>query len=213
VDDEPGTRTARKRQAIMAAATEAFLRGGYRGTSMDEIAAAAGVSKQTVYKQFSDKERLFVEIVTGTVAGAGDAVHDGVRDLHDTGDVVTDLHDLARSQLGLVMRPQVLRLRRLVIAEAARFPELGRTFYERGVGRTTAALAEAFGALDARGLLRVPDPALAADHFNWLVMAAPVNRAMLLGLDDAPDPADLRRWAREGVGAFLAVYGVRDETA
>lgn len=213
MDPEPETRTARKRQAIMAAATEAFLRGGYRGTSMDEIAAAAGVSKQTVYKQFSDKERLFVEIVTGTVAGAGDPVHDGVRGLRHSDDPAADLHALARRQLGLVMRPQVLRLRRLVIAEAARFPELGRAFYERGVGRTTAALAEAFAALEARGLLRVPDPALAADHFNWLVMAAPVNRAMVLGLDEAPDPADLRRWADDGVTAFLVLYGVRPDPA
>src|SRR4051812_6942538 len=63
VDDEPEGRTARKRRAIVEAATRAFLAGGYRGTSMDEIAAAAGVSKQTVYKQFVDKQRLFVEIV------------------------------------------------------------------------------------------------------------------------------------------------------
>jgi AcrR family transcriptional regulator len=66
----------------MEAAAQAFLTGGYRGTSMDEIAAAAGVSKQTVYKQFVDKQRLFVEIVTGTVAVAGDLVHDEVRALH-----------------------------------------------------------------------------------------------------------------------------------
>ena len=57
---EPSTR---KRRAIIEAATTAFLRNGYLGTSMDEIAALAGVSKQTVYKHFADKERLFSEIV------------------------------------------------------------------------------------------------------------------------------------------------------
>jgi TetR/AcrR family transcriptional regulator, mexJK operon transcriptional repressor len=191
----------------MEAATEAFLTGGYRGTSMDEIAAAAGVSKQTVYKQFVDKQRLFVEIVTGTVAVAGDPVHDEVRGLHRTEDLAADLRALARRQLELVMRPQVLRLRRLVISEAARFPELGAAFYENGAGRTTAALAAAFAALDARGLLRVPDPEMAADHFNWLVMAAPVNRAMLLGRDEAPEPAELDRRAAEGVRTFLAAFG------
>jgi TetR/AcrR family transcriptional repressor of mexJK operon len=207
VDDEPEGRTARKRRAIVEAATGAFLAGGYRGTSMDEIAAAAGVSKQTVYKQFVDKQRLFVEIVTGTVAVAGDPVHDEVGGLPATEDLAADLRALARRQLELVMRPQVLRLRRLVISEAARFPELGAAFYEHGAGRTTAALAAAFAALDARGLLRVPDPAVAANHFNWLVMAAPVNRAMLLGRDEAPEPAELDRWAGEGVRTFLAAFG------
>jgi TetR/AcrR family transcriptional repressor of mexJK operon len=205
--DVEETRTARKRRAIMDAATEAFLRGGYRGTSMDEIAAAAGVSKQTVYKQFADKERLFVEIVTGTVAVAGDPVHDEVRALRDSTDPVADLHALARRQLQLVMRPQVLRLRRLVIAEAGRFPELGRAFYEQGAGRTTAALAGSFAALHDRGLLRVPDPAVAADQFNWLIMSAPVNRAMLLGREEAPPPADLDRWVADGLRTFMAAFG------
>ena len=63
----PERRSDRKRRAILEAATEAFLRHGFLGTSMDEIAAAAAVSKQTVYKHFSDKESLFREIVTTTV--------------------------------------------------------------------------------------------------------------------------------------------------
>src|SRR5437868_81719 len=56
--EDPG-RSARKRRAIMEAATTLFLRNGYQGTSMDDIAAAAAVSKQTVYKNFGDKGRLF----------------------------------------------------------------------------------------------------------------------------------------------------------
>jgi len=68
------TRTARKRRAILDAATTLFLREGYLATSMDQIAAAASVSKQTVYKQFADKQSLFREIVTGTVAEVSDPV-------------------------------------------------------------------------------------------------------------------------------------------
>ena len=55
--------SVRKRRAILAAAATVFLQKGYLGTSMDEVAALASVSKQTVYKHFSDKERLFAEIV------------------------------------------------------------------------------------------------------------------------------------------------------
>src|SRR4051812_25514153 len=128
-------RSGRRRRAIAEAATVAFLRNGYRGTSMDEIAAAAGVSKQTVYKHFTDKERLFTEIVVETVAHASDPVHEEVRRLGDSGNLEADLRDLARRQLALVMRPRLLQLRRLVIGESARFPELGRVFHEQGPGR------------------------------------------------------------------------------
>src|SRR5580700_10175835 len=63
-------RSARKRRAIMDAATTLFLRNGYQGTSMDEIAALAAVSKQTVYKNFADKQQLFSHIVLGAAARA-----------------------------------------------------------------------------------------------------------------------------------------------
>jgi AcrR family transcriptional regulator len=202
---EGETRSARKRRAIMDAATTVFLRNGYVGTSMDEVAALAAVSKQTVYKHFADKESLFAEIVTGTVDEAGDRVHAEVLQLADSGDVEADLRDLARRQLKLVMRPRVLRLRRLVIGEVGRFPELGRTFYERGPGRTMDALAAAFARLAEQRKLKVDDPALAAEHFNWLVMSIPHNRAMLLGDDEQPD---LDRYADEGVRVFLAAYQV-----
>jgi TetR/AcrR family transcriptional repressor of mexJK operon len=201
---DAGPRSARKRAAILHAATTVFLRNGYVGTSMDEIAALAAVSKQTVYKHFADKESLFSEIVTGTVDEAGDRVHAEVLALADSGDVAADLRDLARRQLALVMQPRVLQLRRLVIGEAGRFPELGRTFYERGPGRTLEALSAAFARLAAAGALKLDDPAVAAEHFNWLVMSIPLNRAMLLGDDEQPD---LDRYADEGVRVFLAAYG------
>src|SRR4051812_36075772 len=202
--DEP--RSARKRRAILDAATEVFLRNGFRGTSMDEVAARAAVSKQTVYKHFADKERLFQEIVTTTVDAASDPVHAEVRSLKDSGDLEADLRDLARRQLTKVMQPRLLALRRLVIAESGRFPELGRLFYERGPGRTIAVLADTFERLAARGVLEVEDPQLAAAHFNWLIMSSPLNEAMLLGREKPPPAAELDRHVRAGVRVFLAAY-------
>jgi AcrR family transcriptional regulator len=187
-------------------ATEAFLNNGYLGTTMDVIAAAAHVSKQTLYKEFADKEALFGAIVATTVDEVGDSVLDEVGDLGESADVEADLLEVARRQLTMVLQTRLIRLRRLVIGEASRFPELGRMFYERGQARSLAALATAFERLGARGALRVDDPALAAAHFNWLVMSAPVNQAMLLG-DDAPTHEDLERHAAGGVRAFLAAYG------
>jgi AcrR family transcriptional regulator len=205
-NDSPAEpRSVRKRQAILEAATTAFLSNGYLGTSMDEIAALAAVSKQTVYKHFADKQRLFSEIVVTTVNEAGEPTVDEVVNLRDSGDVEADLRDLARRLLARVMQPRLLQLRRVVIGEAGRFPELGRTFYELGPGRTVDALAAAFERLAERGVLELDDPQLAAAHFNWLIMSIPLNQAMLFGQDEPP--AELDRYADAGVRVFLAAYG------
>jgi AcrR family transcriptional regulator len=199
-------RSARKRRAIIEAATTAFLEHGYRGTSMDSVAAAAGVSKQTVYQHFGDKQRLFRELIAATVQEASDPVYDEVRRLADSGQLEHDLRDLARRLLRLVLQPAMMRLRRLVIAEAQRFPDLGRVFYDLGPGRTIAALADTFAELHRHRRLDAPDATLAATQFNWLVMAAPLNRAMLLGHDDAPTSREINKWAAAGVRTFLAAY-------
>lgn len=208
-DTRPEGRTARKRRAVLDAGTTLFLRNGYRGTSMDEIAALAAVSKQTVYKQFADKERLFSEIVTSTVEEVAEPIHNAVLELQDSGDLEADLRGLARQLLGRVMQPKILQLRRLVIGEAGRFPELGRAFHEQGPGRTIDALATVFERLADRGVLRAGDPLLVAAHFNWLVMSIPLNRAMLLGEDEPPASAELDEYADAGVRAFVAAYARR----
>jgi hypothetical protein len=106
----------------------------------------------------------------------------------------------------MVMQPRILQLRRLVIGEAGRFPQLGRTFYEQGPERTVDALATVFERLAERGALHADDPQLAAAHFNWLVMSIPLNRAMFLGDDRPPARAELNRYADAGARAFLAAY-------
>lgn len=208
-DDGPyDRRSARKRQAILDAATEVFLRHGYLGASMDEAAARAGVSKQTVYKHFADKKRLFSAVVTQAVAAAGNPVHEEMLRLgSDSDGLDAELRAVARQLLQRVMRPEILQLRRLVIGEAGRFPQLGRVFYEQGHARTVAELTTAFERLNAQGLLQADNAPLAAAHFTWLVLSIPLNRAMLLGDDEPPQPAEIDRYVDDAVGAFLAAYG------
>jgi AcrR family transcriptional regulator len=205
IPEEP--RSERKRQAIVEAATAAFLRDGYLGTTMDEVAALAAVSKQTVYKRFADKETLFREVVVGTVDQISDPNAEQIQALKDSENLERDLREFARAQLERVLQPRVLQLRRLVIGEASRFPELGQTFYERGPGRTIEALASSFAVLAERGLLRLSDAELAAQHFNWLVMSIPLNRAMFTGDNEPPPAAECNGYADTGVQVFLAAYG------
>ena len=200
-------RSALKRRAILDAATEVFLKSGYLGTNMDEIAALSGVSKQTVYKHFTNKEALFIEIVTSMTDEAGDIVRNEVAGLDESGDVAEYLLNYAYRQLTVVLTPRLMQLRRLVIGEVSRFPELAKVLYERGPKRAMAALAATFKRLADRGLLAIDNPLVAASQFNWLIMSAPLNQAMLLGDGAIPRPAELRRHAAEGVRIFLAAYG------
>jgi TetR/AcrR family transcriptional repressor of mexJK operon len=200
-------RSAQKRRAILAAATDVFLKSGYLGTNMDEIATLSGVSKQTVYKHFASKEGLFVEIVSSMTNTAGDQVHKDAPMLKDDAELADYLTEYAHKQLSIVLAPRIMQLRRLVIGEVSRFPELARVLYERGPLRAMKTLAGIFEQLAARGLLRLGDPMLAASHFNWLVMSDALNVAMLLGDDAIPKPAELRRQAEAGVRVFLAAYG------
>ena len=201
------SRTDRKRAAITEAATALFLRDGYRGTSMEEIAGAAGVSKQTVYKQFAHKEQLFSHVVQALVSQASDPVHEAVRKVDLAAEVDVELRAIARRQLELVLQPTLMQLRRLVIAEARHFPELGKVFFDQGPRRAIDALAATFGHLAERGVLKIDDPKAAATQFNWLLMGEPLNRAMLLGLEEPPPARELDRWATTAVDTFLAAFG------
>jgi TetR/AcrR family transcriptional repressor of mexJK operon len=208
MDSHDESRSARKHRAIVAAATTAFLSKGYLGTNMDEIAALAAVSKRTVYQHFVDKERLFTEIVLATTDEIDGLVRMVADSLAGTSDVGNDLRELARRFLAALMEPQLLQLRRLVIANADRFPDLGRTWYERGFGRVLATVATGFQRLAERELLRLDDPLLAAHHFVGQLLWIPMNQAMFTGDNELKTEADVERYADAAVRAFLTGYGV-----
>ncbi len=203
---ETGTRSVRKRSAIVAAATDAFLSSGYSRTSMDEIARLAKVSKQTVYMHFGSKERLLSEIVMEIVTTTGDPLVDDLSRLGESTNLESDLRSHARHQLAAVLQPQPMQLRRLIISEAVMFPDLGRQFYELGPGRAIASLTIAFTRLSERGLLNATDPGRAASDYNWLVMSDPLNRAMILGHAEPPARNAINNWADQAVHTFLAAY-------
>src|SRR5262249_30041626 len=113
---------------------------------------------------------------------------------------------LARRYLTVVIQPSVLQLRRLIIAEADRFPDLARTYYERVPGHTLTSLGSCFQDLVERGLLQTDDPALAARQFAWLVLGQPLNQAMFCGYDGPISAPELDHLADASVRVFLAAY-------
>jgi len=206
--DDP--RVLRTRSAVAAAARTLFLEQGYAGTTMEEIAAAAGVTRRTLYNNYADKETLFIGIVA-EVGSYADAFALGVRQALGSGVTPATLHGALdglgrRLALGIV-RPEVIAIRRLLIGEARTFPDLAKTYYVRAPGQVITELAASFRRLDRAGLLRVPDARRAAGQFAYLVAGELLDRGVLMGT--LPPRARIVAGAREGVKTFLARYGAR----
>jgi AcrR family transcriptional regulator len=170
-----GRPTAQERQAreaeILASALGAFLRSGYGGCTLDELAAAARVTKRTLYAYFGDKAALFAAMVRQLAAAVSlDAASD-----------IDTLETLAARIVFRVHSDELVGLHRLVIAESARFPELAQILHSSGDARHIARLAE--------HLRAERDPAraeLAEPLFSLLLGER--HRRRLLGLDPAPSP-------------------------
>lgn len=194
--------SARKHRAVHRAGTSIFLELGYSAATMDHIAAAAGVSKQTVYNHFQSKEGLFKAIVEDltttlmaqlTARGEADA------------DPGTVLSALGREFLAMMLRPSSLALYRLIVSESVRFPELGAAIYSVGAGRMIEMLSRYLAAETARGRLAVADPDLAAEQFVGMLTGRLQLRA-LLGVEAPPGEQELKRRADYAVACFLAQH-------
>ena len=208
-----GDVTAQTRRRIIDAAMEVFLRDGYVGAKTDEIASEAGASKQTIYKHFGRKENLFEQIVLDRLGGIDEIFQAAIGELAVTDDIEATLTAVARKFVHTITQPSQLRVRRLVIAEAGRFPHLGHAYFEAGPGRVHAALASAFGQLTDRGLLQTDEPVLAANHFTWLVVSIPVNKVMFCGDDTRFTQAELDHYADTAVRVFTAAYRTASDPA
>lgn len=203
--DDP--RVIRSRSAAIEAARTLFLENGYTGTTMEGIAELAGLSKRTLYNHYSDKGALFTQIVTDVIGYAEQFARGLSTELADitAADLAAGLHDLGRRLALGILRPEVIALRRLLIAEARSFPELAEAYFDRAPGRVMVALASCFEQLSEAGLLRAEDTRRAAEQFAYLVAGAPLDRAVLLGTIPAEKQVSAR--ARDGVETFLARYG------
>ena len=173
---------------------------------MDEVALRAAASKVTVYKHFAHKQSLFEAVVSTAMADAEVSTRTLVERLGASEDLEQDLRRFARQHIVDVTRPELLRLRRMIIAEAHRFPELAHQWHRLGPERGHQSLAREIKALTARGALRVTDPLLAAQQLNYLIISVPVNEAMFLD-ELRIGPRRLQRFADEAVRVFLAAYG------
>jgi len=154
----------RKRLAILDGAKTVFLRQSFALAKMDDVAAAAGVGKQTVYRHFRSKEALFVGLVISMCAQVGAllAIPQGK---HSDDPPEIQLRELGRLLVQNLIEPDNLRLYRAIVAEAERLPELGKVFYENG-----AKVARAFAAKILQKRFDESTAAMRAATFVQLVL-------------------------------------------
>lgn len=194
----------RKSEVVLTSARALFLRKGFGATTVDEIAEAAHVSKATVYSNFGDKAAVLAALLDRVAAESAQILAGVVALLDGPGPVEDRLEQTATALARGVLRPEVLQLRRLALAESVRFPAEVAAYYEHGPGSTIRLLARAFTDLDAQGLLVVDDPEEAAARFAYSVVGPAQDRALLTGV--TPDPVEVGRTAGAAARAFLAAH-------
>jgi AcrR family transcriptional regulator len=193
----------KKREAILRIAYQAFLTDGYAATSMSEIARQVGGSKATLYNYFCSKEELFTAVVDEKCQDIQDMVFDAALALDDFPKALTQLGDRF---LHVVLREDSIATFRLITAEAARFPELGRAFYSSGPRRSKEVLADFFRRAITDGHLSPRDPAIMASRFFELCKGE-LHQRKLWNAAAEPTEAEIRANVAEAVRVFLAAYG------
>ncbi|MBC3421564.1 TetR/AcrR family transcriptional regulator [Pseudomonas wayambapalatensis] len=191
-----------KREAILEAAKSLFLSLGYANTSMDAVAAAAGVSKLTVYSHFNDKQTLFGSAVMATCQTQ---LPDLIFELPEGVPIEDVLLKIARGFQALISSDESVKLTRLIMALGSQDPGLGQFFYEVGPKRVLAEMEALLRCVDARGLLRMENPLRAAEHFFCLIKGAADYR-LLLGCAPPLAGEEAEQHVREVVGVFMRAY-------
>ncbi len=194
-----------KRESIREAAATLFLKEGYERCSMDSIAAAAGVSKQTVYSHFANKDELFRSCIAGKCQLYDLSVEPSTQKSLEDG-----LASFADGLLRLISDPQAVKMWRLMMTEAEGHSRVASMFYETGPEASIASL-EAFleqhrERLDVDG---IDDFDAAARTFVSLTKDCYQDR-VLLGVIDGVSDDERRRQVARATDQFMRLFGARN---
>ncbi len=203
LSDAPATDTSPKRRQVIEAATDLFLANGYGAVSMDAIARAASVSKATLYAHFASKDVLFATIMRErSLAKQLDAPFFP----DHAGDLRAALESIGRLVLRFMVEERTLAIYRIALTECARFPELGRAFYDNGPGKSKVWAEEWLAKQQAAGLVRACDLTVATQQFMALLRSSVFMRASL-ALLPAPQDDEIESTVRAAVDTWLRAFG------
>lgn len=196
----------RKYEKVLQGARDVFLRDGFEGASVDEIARRSGVSKATLYSYFPDKRRMFIEVFRAEL-----------QTLDDTRGCPVPFADLSAEALPSMFRHLAISLARKIIhgtfvssyrlgvAEAGRFPALAQELYDVVRGSCRQQIAMHLAQCIDSGLICIPDMELAVEQFVSLCGTILHERTLLLG-SEAVAESDVARVADGAAAMFLSHY-------
>lgn len=200
-----------KRQAIIDAALRLFVRHGFAAATLEDVAREAGVSRQTVYSHFGDKDSLFQAVVEAHLAMALEALDEVRADPLDAApDPAAQLDELARRLAGIARDPRSVALRQLLRTEGSRRPELFEIWRTRVARPVFAEVGAHLTRLAHGGLLRIDDPVRASGQFIALVWGTGWQLSALRDVAgaaaDGPDEAALAAARTASVALFVRGY-------
>lgn len=200
--DHPKARLlARKQQAIQVAAKELFLQHGYASTTMEMVAARAGVSIMTLYRHFRGKDVLFQAVMQ--LLCSQKTQED--RAMLWQGSPAEVLHRLGRHRLAYALHPEEIALYQVILGAREHFPDVGQMYYHLSVEMALTPLSTYFQSLDHQSGLALPDPLLSAQLFLTLLQGQPVERARL-GAGPLPTDEEIEQHIETCVRFFLAAH-------
>ena len=191
-----------KRASILEAAKRLFLEQGYQGVSMDQIAAAAGVSKLTVYSHFGDKETLFSAAIT---AKCQDVLPDELFVRPPEGPLREQLRAIGHAFFALITSEEAIAMHRMMNTPGTAENALRELFWNAGPRRVQDVFAQFLQARVAQGLLEVDDVALASSQF-FSLLKGELHPMMACGLCLDPGPAAVARHIDATVDFFLRAH-------
>jgi TetR/AcrR family transcriptional repressor of mexJK operon len=186
-----------KRQAIVQAATHLFLTHNYRSVSMEKIAAAAPVSKATLYNHFTSKNELFAAVVGELCTSLLQTII-----LSEDDDAEQTLQKIAASFVELLYSTNGLAMYRLVIAESHDFPELGQMVYDKGAKVALQQLENYLLQLQSSGCFNIPDTRYAADAF-FSLLKGELHLRCLFGIQAVPTEQEKTRLIESATAFYL----------
>ena len=193
----------RKFEAVLEGARTVFMREGFEGASVDDITREAGVSKATVYSYFTDKREMFTEVTRrecDRMARSTLAEIDFSRPPREV------MHRTGRNLTRFLLSDFSLQMFRICVAEAERFPDLGRAFYRNGPEMGRNRMIEYIKTAQARGELIESDPGMMAEQFAELCKTRLWTRAVFGVQTEFPD-SEIDEVVDEAVETMMARYG------